>query len=75
MLLCKAGSQAHEVDSIDPLEAQLAKLNEDVVREVQSIQDAQSQLATQIEEQEQYFNEEDVLHSSDSERGWTKKDK
>uniref|UniRef100_A0AAV1T2P4 Uncharacterized protein n=1 Tax=Peronospora matthiolae TaxID=2874970 RepID=A0AAV1T2P4_9STRA len=60
MLLCKAGSQGHKVDSIDYLQDQLATLNEDVAREIQSIDDAQSQLAAQLEDQEHEMGSTDI---------------
>lgn len=53
MLLCKAGSCGYVVDSIDCYQDQLAELNERVAREIQSIEEAQVQLANRVEEQEQ----------------------
>ncbi|CAI5728277.1 unnamed protein product [Hyaloperonospora brassicae] len=75
MLLCKAGSRGHEVDSIDYFQDQLATLNEAVAREIQSINDAQSRLASKLEEQEREVSSVDggdELQVPDNRGSWSK---
>lgn len=52
VLCCRPGSRGRVVDSIDFYHEKLAKLNEKVAREINSIDHTQAQLAHQVEERE-----------------------
>ncbi|TYZ64178.1 hypothetical protein PybrP1_006325 [[Pythium] brassicae (nom. inval.)] len=52
VLCCRPGSRGRVVDSIDFYQEKLAKLNEKVAREINSIDSTQAQLARQVEERE-----------------------
>ncbi|KAF1313697.1 Calcium permeable stress-gated cation channel 1, partial [Globisporangium splendens] len=54
VLMCKAGSRGHVVDSIDFFQGRLAKMNEKVAREINNIKGTQAQLAKRVGEQESW---------------------
>ncbi|RLN20898.1 hypothetical protein BBJ28_00024243, partial [Nothophytophthora sp. Chile5] len=68
--MCRTGSQ---VDSIDFYQEQLNMLNDDVAREIRSIEAAQSQLTIQIEEQEREMENDDDdrdLNAAETSEAW-----
>ncbi|CEG35776.1 hypothetical protein L914_11304 [Plasmopara halstedii] len=76
MMVCQNGSRGVIVDSIDHYQNELATLNEEVANEIQSIDNAQAQLASQVEIEERGMDslgDSEKRDMADPGRNWPKR--